>query len=339
MKKIINFLKNTSKKQRITGGVVGLIVIALIGFLVFGSGNKSEVTQEQPDQKYYSQLTGNEVTQEVSKRPILGVMVENSAAARPQIGLGSAGIIFEAVTEGGITRYLALYQEGMPEVIEPVRSVRTHFLDWLMGFDASVAHVGGSFEALNLIKQRGAKSLSQFSYSQPYHRDSARPAPHNIVANLADLAALQNKLGQTTSQFDEIPRKDSIPAETSEASKISVDFSSAIFKVEFRYDKAVNSYVRYLTGKPDIDKATGKPITVKNLIVLRAKELSSGGVKAAGEGEAYIFNDGKVQKATWKKLRFNDPLKFYDAQNNQISLLRGNAWIAALGLDKELSYK
>lgn len=328
------------KKKLIAGGILVVLVLAALVFIVI---NKQEETK-QPTQKYYSQLTGREVAQDVSERPILGVMLENSKAARPQTGLDSAGIVFEAVTEGGITRYLALYQENTPEIIGPVRSLRTHFLNWLMGFDASVAHVGGSGEALQLADQRNAKSLSQFKYAEPYYRDNSRASPHNMYTQTRDLRELQNELDHQTSQFAEIPRREASPInneqsqdKSQQASEIEINFSSALYRAEFRYDPASNSYTRYLSGEPHIDKATDKPITVKNLVVIKAKGLSAG-LDVIGSGEALIFNDGKVEKVRWQQNDFQKRIKFFDDNNNEVALLRGDSWFAGVGSDRPVKF-
>ena len=42
------------------------------------------------------------------RRP-LGIMIENHPDARPQYGLASADVVYEAVAEGGITRFLAVF--------------------------------------------------------------------------------------------------------------------------------------------------------------------------------------------------------------------------------------
>jgi len=60
----------------------------------------------------------------VPQRPALAVKVDNYAQARPQSGLDMADIVFEEPVEGGITRYVAVFQcQGAPEV-GPIRSAR-----------------------------------------------------------------------------------------------------------------------------------------------------------------------------------------------------------------------
>jgi hypothetical protein len=270
---------------------------------------------------------GVEVEPEIAERPILAIMVENSPFARPQTGVGSASIVFESVTEGGITRYLTMFQETIPKEVGPVRSVRPYFVNWLMGFDASVAHVGGSAEALALIEQRSAKSLTQFAYPDPYYRSTDREAPHNMYVKTADLVALQEELEHDTAQFSEIPRSDDSPAMEPDATRISINYSGPDYAVEFRYNKESNSYRRFLAGEPDLDAATDKQITVKNLVVLKMKGST---VDAIGSGEATIYKDGTAQKATWKQTSFRDRVILTDTEGNEIPLNRGSTWFAVV---------
>lgn len=317
--------------------IIALIVLVL---LIAGAGyglGWFDKEEEKPAEakKYYSQLTGKEVSKEESERPILGIMLENSKEARPQTGLDSAGIVFETVTEGGITRYLALYQEDMPVEVGPVRSVRPYFVNWLMGFDASVAHVGGSEEALNLIKQLDSKSLNQFKYSEPYYRTKSRAAPHNMYVRTEALRNLQEELGHEKSQFKAIPRSEGSPSETPQAESIKIDFSAPLYLAEFKYDKTTNSYTRFLAGSPHIDAETNQPITVANLVVL---EMPSAAIDAIGGGEALIFKDGNVTKAEWKQSSEDNRVELVDSEGNQISLNRGDTWFAAVPAGRSVTY-
>ncbi|MCA9340125.1 MAG: DUF3048 domain-containing protein, partial [Candidatus Saccharibacteria bacterium] len=81
--------------------------------------------------KFYSPLTGREVKDSAATtQAVTAIMIENSPDARPQSGLKQAGVVYEAIAEGGITRFLAIYQEAKPQLIGPVRSVRMYYIDW-----------------------------------------------------------------------------------------------------------------------------------------------------------------------------------------------------------------
>lgn len=315
---------NLSKKQEIIGIIVLLLAGGILAFLLTRDKSALETITNQPDKKYYSKLTGEEVSEEASEKPILAVMIENSEEARPQTGLDAAGIVFETVTEAGITRYLALYQTDKPEEVGPVRSVRPAFVDWLMGFDAAVAHVGGSEQALQMLEDREAKSLNQFYNDGPYYRRNNREAPHNMYARVNDLVALQLDKGYKTSDFDEIPRSDDAVTAFPQAAKITLRFSQPIFTAAFTYDAASNRYLRNLAGAPHVDEASGKQITVKNLIVLRG-DIQSG---ALGSGQGQVFKDGQVIPVSWRQDEYSDRIKITDASGAEVALNRGDSWIA-----------
>lgn len=329
--KIVDKIKNHKK---ITALIVLLLAGILVGAYAFGLFDKKvEKPESQP--VYRSQLTGVETEQSLAQRPVLGVMIENSEEARPQTGLDAAGIVFETVAEGGITRYLALYQENQPAEVGPVRSIRAYYLDWAMGFEASIAHVGGSADALALEKERNARSLNQFEYPEPYYRVNNRAAPHNMYARTQGLRELQQELGYDKSNFIEIPRSDDNASQAPDATNIAINFSGPLYKAEFKYDQPTNSYTRYLAGKPHLDAVTGQPITVKNLVVLK---MPTPEITALSEGEALIFKNGTVQIGKWAQSSYKDRVVITDETGNEISLNRGDSWFAGLPGGKTVTY-
>lgn len=126
-------------KKKVIAIIIALLIDAVGLFLwqtkVFAPKTaKEEVKQEEKSGPVRSELTGLETTADKAKRPITAVMVENSPESRPQSGLKDAGVVFEAVAEGGITRFVALYQEAQPDLIGPVRSIRPYFVEWASWF-------------------------------------------------------------------------------------------------------------------------------------------------------------------------------------------------------------
>ena len=82
------------------------------------------------------------------RRPI-AAMVENHHDSRPPSGISKADVIYEAVAEGGITRFLAIFycNTAAEEVkIAPVRSARVYYIDWASeyGEQPIFMHVGGA---------------------------------------------------------------------------------------------------------------------------------------------------------------------------------------------------
>ncbi len=81
-----------------------------------------------------------------TKRPIL-TMIENHVDARPQSGLSRADIVYEAVAEGGITRFMGVFYcaaQADDMKVGPVRSARIYFVNLAAEYNTPVyMHVGG----------------------------------------------------------------------------------------------------------------------------------------------------------------------------------------------------
>lgn len=297
-----------------------------------------------------STLTGLPVDPSVNKRTVTGIMVENSPQARPQSGLSQAGVVFEAIAEGGVTRFLALYQDTAPDNVGPIRSARPYFEQWALGFDAGYAHVGGSPEALADIKAWHVRDLDQFANSGSYHRVSSRAAPHNVYTSIAALNQLEVQKGYDTSKYSgfvrkkkAVPDKKVPPA----AKTINLTLSGPLYNVHYDYDAATNSYARSVGGAAHIDANTGKPIKPAVVVALvmpySLGALDSSGAYYSnygtiGSGPAYVFQDDQVITGTWTKASDTAQFSFKDASGKIIRLNPGQTWLTALADTSKVSY-
>lgn len=293
-------------------------------------------------------LTGLQIDPSLAKRPVTGIMVENSLDARPQSGLQDAGVVYEAIAEGGITRFIALFQDTRPEYIGPVRSLRPYYIDFATPWDASIAHVGGSPEALAQIRS-GGKDLDQFFNSGSYWRQSSRVAPHNVYTSFDKLDALNQAKGYTTSAPKSWKHKKDAPLKTPTAKSIDINIASFYFNSHYDYDAASNSYLRSEGGKPHIVTASaadnkGQQLHPKVVIALvMGYGIESDGQHSqygvTGSGNVYIFQDGGVTQGTWSKADRPSQFVFKDTAGNEIALNAGQAWLVAVGGDNLISYK
>src|SRR5690625_5077049 len=135
--------------------LVGLIL--LLSLVVACNGDEEEVVEDPEEEEdieleeevedgvatpeFVYPFTGEEVESEVTNRA-LAVMVNNHTAARPQTGLVNADIVYEFLAEGAITRFLAIYQSEIPEVVGPVRSARSYYIETAKAHDAIYIYHG-----------------------------------------------------------------------------------------------------------------------------------------------------------------------------------------------------
>lgn len=283
-----------------------------------------------------SMLTGVQVPIGTNQTPVTGIMIENSPDARPQSGLNAAGVVFEAIAEGGITRFLTLFQESQPDYVGPVRSVRPYYIRWARGFDAAIAHVGGSAEALQMIRSPGYKDLDQFFNPGPYWRIPQRYAPHNMYTSVPKLLELEKSKGFTSSNFVGFPRKAEKPTATPTAKSIDLSISSPLYYAHYDYDASTNSYKRSEGGKPHIDEKSGAQLSPKVVIAIVLQQgVDADGIHTTynvfGNGKAYIFQDGTVSEGTWSKENETSQIRFGDANGSPLALNAGQTWITAVG--------
>lgn len=354
--KIKQLWQSKPRKQKIIiGGAIGLGLLLSIGGLTYALWPRSDPTPEpvevaqevaeepEPPEPITvpSPLTGLDVDPELAELPVTGVIIENSPEARPQSGLGEAGVVFESMVEGSITRFLALYQEQQPENLGPIRSVRRNHIDWILGFDAAIAHVGGSGVALSRIKNEGVKDLDQFQNSEAYARSNARYAPHNMYSNRANLLQVHEKRGYTSSDYQSLVRKAPEPKETPDVTKIDMSISSPLYNPSFIYDSDTNSYKRLLAGVPHIDELSNKQIQSDVVIALVANYRRDGIYSVydtIGSNTAYIFQDGSVTKGIWEKPTKKDNYRFGDVNGLPIGINPGKTWIVLVRQESEVRY-
>lgn len=319
------------------------MLVGIIAYIVYASSAPGPLDRTpiavKPKPKYYSPLTGELVKDEAATtKPVTAIMIENSPDARPQSGLKAAEVVYEAVAEGGITRFLALYQQHQPSLVGPVRSVRMYYVDWLTPYDASVAHVGGSYNALKVVRNGKYRDIDQFFNPEYYWRASDRYAPHNVYTSFAKLNALNKAKGYKKSHPKSFERADTEPPAKLNAKTVDVNISSSQYNSRYVYEKKAGVYKRFLGGVPHMDREKGL-ITAKVVVVLRVNMklvLEDGyreSITTSGKGTAYVFQNGTATKLTWHKPTRSAQLSFTDAKGKPFELARGTTWISAVPID------
>lgn len=338
------------KKEWITFIILALLIGGGITAWIL-THNKPETLQPIPkvakgDPTVPSTLTGLPVDPSVNKRTVTGVMIENSPAARPQAGLGEAGVVFEAIAEAGITRFLAIYQDTAPDNVGPVRSARPYYIQWNLGFDAGYAHVGGSPEAMADIKAWNVRDLDQFYNSGAYRRISSRAAPHNVYTGIAALNQVEVQKGYDTSKYSGFARKaKAVPRKNQPPTAKSINFalSGPTYNVHYDYDAASNSYGRSVGGAPQVDANTNQQIKPAVVIAMVTPYgIKSDGLHSdygvIGSGPVYIFQDGKVLTGNWTKKDNTSQITFTDAGGKTIKLNPGYTWLTAVAGADRVNY-
>lgn len=273
--------KNKNEKKWTIMLVVGLVLlVGGIIMLVIGLiGHKEK--QDSPifpdlassgeEEHTYSKLTG-EVLSDASlvNAPAFCIQTPNGTdGARPQAGLNTAGVVFEAIAEAGITRFAAIYQNPTSAVIGPIRSLRMYYLQWDTPFDCTIVHAGGADDALAAVRSGGYKDLTE-NYTYMYRGTYGSRLWNNLFTTSTLLKQYSADNGYNTSEVngfarmtpeesaksrvDDLateklniisPAKGNTSELTAKVSNISLRFGGwANFNVNYAYDAGANKYLR-----------------------------------------------------------------------------------------------
>lgn len=279
---------------------------------------------------------------------VVSVKIENHSGARPQSGLDKADVVYEVISEGGITRFHALFQSQVPKVVGPVRSCRPPDLFLIQQYHSLLAHVGGPKSVRTILASDKTRynDMDQFFNPAAYWRVSTRSAPHNMYMDITKLRGFATtKRGypasETVTGF-EFARASS--AATPTVTQLTVPVSAST-KSSWRYDPATRTYARSINGTAHKDAVTGKQLTSRNVIVMWANITPYPGdthgvvqIALTGSGRVSVFIGGQRVDGTWEA-GTDAPPRFKDATGAPIKLDPGNTWIQVIGTTQNISTK
>ena len=307
------------------------------------------------------------------RRP-LAVMIENHDDSRPQSGLSKADVVYEAVAEGGITRFLTIYYcaaSAFDTLLGPIRSARTYYLDWTMEYDASFVHVGGAAcdasvdpraRSLCQIGEYGIRDIDQWGYygGYPYFwRDYDKlghpvATEHTMHSTTEKLWEVAKKAGYEAEDEEGISWADNFrpwrfkeeAEEKGEVDKIEIDFwkGHEDYSVSWQYDIETNEYKRSHTTEEHLDFNTKEQLKAKVVVVQKTKEIGPVDehkhllYQTTGSGELLVFQDAKVIKGKWAQKDKASRTIFYDSQDREIELNRGKIWVEIVPARNKIEY-
>jgi hypothetical protein len=302
-------------------------------------------------------LTGLMVSPKDAAQHPIALMIDDAPRARPQSGFNAASVVWQAPAEGGTPRYMMIFQDQMPKDVGPVRSARYYFITWAAEWNAVYGHVGGSPQAQATLRAKGNGQLvynaDQFRWGGTYYRRiRTRSAPHNVYSDAKSLRIMATKVGAKNTPLDEPLkpvwrfRADVPLAERPSGGIIRVTYPQN--KIEYRYNRATNTYLRGVTGqKKQIDPADGKQVAPKNVVIMMVSfgPLNDGSNKHrlearnVGTGKAWIATNGRTIVGTWKKTSLAGPTRFYDKNGKAVTLTAGQTFIQVMPLGSQVSIK
>lgn len=277
-----------------------------------------------------SPYTGEPVDEKTYKNTAVMAIIENSNDARPQSGLVDADIVYETMAEGGIPRFIALFQKNSPAKIGPIRSARPYFINIAREYNLPFGHCGYSDEAKSMIEKNKLMSINEFFFTGFYWRDRDRKAPHNLYTSakrLRDAAASRGYITEAKAKpnFNKgFWESTSHSMASSLNLKLNKYYSTSYIYKDGKYYKSMNNI-------DSLNKEDNKPIAVSNIVVQATSiKLQSDNlhleVSIVGEGTGYVFSNGKYTKMKWSKKDVGSPTVLTDENGLNIPFSPGNTW-------------
>lgn len=333
--------KKSSGIYKLAAALFGLVSVLLGGYVVYTTYSSTVVPGTTPApvviSTWQSQLDGTVVTSTAAIVPtVLGVMIDNHPDVRTtQAGLSLARVVYEAFAEGGITRYLAIFNAADQVArVGPVRSARPYYVDWLREYgDSSYWHCGGSPQALTEIKQLGLFDVNQFFNDPEFWRDKQFDAPHNLFTNTDHWSVFLDK---KSSAHPAVAWQgwlfESAGAASSSArlsDTVTIHFTKD-YKVTWDYQAAGDTYERSINGSHHL--IAGLPIMASTIVIeeVPTSIIDDEGRKdmdTVGTGSVRVLKHGTMIRGTWKKAVPTDRTRFYDEGGVEIPLAPGQIWV------------
>jgi hypothetical protein len=293
---------------------------------------------------------------ETFSAPAVSCKIDNVFAARPQYNLNKADIVFVQQVEGGVTRLVGVWQSQPVDQVGPVRSVRPMDADTVAPIGGIFCFSGGQAPFVKAVNDLGvymaSETSEQSAEQNSFSRSSSKPAPHNVIVDMALLQSQHLDKAAPGKVFDFV----GFDNESETYEPASTDAGAATTHVTIKYPGAVSYWegdgagnmIREQDGAAHLDGATEEQVRAKNVVVLKVKIDTSFKDGRYGfiprtvlidSGTSWVFVDGKRIKGTWSKATQTGSITLTDESGNPIKLAPGNTWVELMPTNGSITIK
>jgi hypothetical protein len=255
------------------------------------------------------------------------IQIPNDEFARDQNGLQAAGIIYEYLAEGGITRLTAIYQSA-PDLIGPMRSAR--FISLKIGRHyRGLLFQSGESQA---TRARAAQDPTpQFFDTIGYqYRTDSRYAPDNLMINGDKVLAAESLYGINSYV---IPKARPTLSGGTAVNTFNVDEHYSTYT----FDASTGTYTKSEEAHVYVDASLHHPLRIEMVMVLHTREqlMDVGDGHGAHihdydldtSGRIDVYYKGQQYAGTWTSTDSHGPLTFTLDNGQAVTLPPGLVWI------------
>jgi hypothetical protein len=248
-------------------------------------------------------------------------------------GVQRADLVDEVLVDGGITRYLAVFQSQETPTVGPVRSIRTSDFDLVADLGKPIVVYSGADRLTGRAIPSGV--FIPFDPDSPggdaaFHRDYSLRPPHNLFVSPAAVRSTVADPGTATAPFAHLaPGQEPVPG--SPAAGVRIRFTPDAV-VTFRWDAARREWLRSRGGRPEVDE-TGRQLGVTSVVVLDISYGHAPWDRAApqavttGHGGGMLLAGGTARPILWSRPSPEDPFTLVGAGGAPVALPAGRTWV------------
>ena len=267
--------------------------------------------------------------------PVVAVKIDDTAASRPSLGLEQADVIYIEEVEGGLTRMVAVFASAKPKVLA-VRSIRSSDPELLGQYGRIIVVAsGGGHKALQTLDRSTLHSVINDRGQVGFVRDHSRPAPYNLVSDLAKVSTAVKGDGVRNVGFTWAARDPRFVG-----AKVAATVTTRVgsTRVGFVWDAKLARYVRTVDGRR-ILTGSGDPVAKPNVLVQfcqivadRTDHDVNGNptmfTKSVGSGRVVLFRNGRRIEGKWSRPSLTAPTAFTDAAGKPLLFAPGGTFVA-----------
>ncbi|MEM9650609.1 MAG: DUF4214 domain-containing protein [Actinomycetota bacterium] len=268
-------------------------------------------------------------TRSADNRPALAVKIDNVSGARPQTALERADVIYEEMVEGSLTRLIAVFHSDLPDVVGPVRSVRTTDIDILAMLNTPLlAASGANPGVLAVVDGADVVNVNAIEAGSAYFRSSSKRAPHNLFARTDRLHDAADGRGGTPPMIFHYREPGTGPSTLSVAAGAGVEIDFGATEVGFTWSAPDRGWLRTQNGTAH-RVAGGEQLAPANVVVLEVPygassiDAESPEAHTVGSGTVRVLTAGRLVTGTWSRTSATQPIVLRDGNGAQIGLTRG----------------
>jgi hypothetical protein len=274
------------------------------------------------------------------------VMIDNIAEARPQFGLGSADVVYEAPAEAGIPRLMPIFLRagGQADSIGPVRSTRHYFVYLANEYRTPLVHVGSSPRGFDALSTTGLADVDEARGDGGFVRVQSRHAPHNAFVSTGSIRdVLRQRGGPIKATLGPLNFGPYLPgAEPANTIKIPYPGPEG-YSVEYDYDSSQKIYERIMDGVPHKDGSSGDQYTAVSIVVQFADveliphdDAGRVDVGLVGSGTGVLIAEGTQVPLQWSRASIRTATQFKRTDGAPFALPNGQVWIQIVPLETHL---